>query len=236
MTSDRPNGGTGGGQPDEKLSRVQRLMLYFTTPLRRTMAVLVVVGGWMALNVLRVTYAGESLLLGMLTMLLFYPSVFVLAVLLTQGSFLRRPVRLPIDVMRRTAARRFSLEESWSATQGISETLSALHAVFTRPGASSREIGTTLWVELDRDWDTTGLRHQAAVLHLKRPAPLHFFVEDSSGETTVTAFSSETRPSAVWDVFRLADEMAAAAVQLARAATSQDPDSHPGPGSVSSRR
>ncbi len=226
MTSGRPNGGADGGPPGEALSWVQRLMLYFTTPWRKTAAVLVVVGGWLALNALRVTYAGESLVLGMLTILLFYPSVFVLAVLLTQGGFLRRPVRLPIDVMRRTAARRFSLEESWTAAQGVPETLAALQAVFTRPGASSRRIGNTLWVELGRDWDTTGLRHQAAVLHLNRPAPLHFFVEDSSGGTTVTAFSSETRPSTLWDVFRLADEMAAAAVRLARKATSGESDGH----------
>ncbi|TDK25220.1 hypothetical protein E2F48_08005 [Arthrobacter crusticola] len=233
MTSDRPNGGAGGGPPGEELSWVQRLMLYFTTPLRRTMAVLVVVGAWFALTAWTET-AGDSLLLGLLPGLFFYPSIFVLAVLFTRGGYLRRPVRLPSEVMQSTAAGRFSTRESWTSPQEVSEALSTLRTEFARPGATARKVESSLWVELGKDWDTTGLRHQEASVYLKQPVFLHFFAEHTGGGTTVTAFSGDLRFTGVWDVLKLSDEMSAAAVELARNATSGESDGTPGPGSVSS--
>ncbi len=233
MTSDRPNGGAGGGPPGEALSWVQRLLLYFTTPLRRTTAVLVVVGASLALTVWTET-AGDSFLLRVLPGLFFYPSIFVLAVLFTRGGYLRRPVRLPSEVMQSTAAGRFSTRESWTSPQGVSETLSTLRAVFARPGATAREVDTSLWVELGRDWDTTGLRHQEASVYLKQPVFLHFFAAHDGGGTTVTAFSGDLRFTGVWDILKLSDEMSAAAVRLARDATSGESDGTQGPGSVSS--
>ncbi|WP_159803428.1 hypothetical protein [Arthrobacter zhaoguopingii] len=233
MTSDRPNGGVGGGPPDDELSWVQRLMLYFTTPRRKTAAVLVAVAGWVAASALE-DLAEAHVRFVPLSTPYFYLAGFALAVLFTQGAVFRRPVRLPSDVMRRTAAARFSTRDSWTSPQGVSETLSTLQAVFTQPGATAREVDSSVWVELARDWDTTGLRHHEASIHRKHPVFLHFFAAHDGGGTTVTAFSGDLRLTGVWDVLKLSDEMAAAAVQLARDATSGESDGTPAPGSVSS--
>jgi hypothetical protein len=221
MTSHRGNEGVGSVPPDGELSWVQRLMLYFTTPLRKTAAVVVVVGVWLALN-FWTEAAGDSLFFGLLPGFFFYPSIFVLAVLFTQGGFLRRPVRLPTDVMWRTAAGRFTLKESWASARNVTEVLDTLQTVFSRPGAAARQLDCSLWVELGKDWDTAGFRHHEAAVHMKFPVFVHFFATHADGGTTVTAFSGDSRLAGMWDVLKLSDEMAEAAVRAARDATSDE--------------
>jgi hypothetical protein len=222
MTSNRGNEGAGSQPSEAGLGRVARLMLYFTTPRRKAAAVLAAVAGWVSASLLE-DLAEDYFRFVSISTPYTYAAGFVLAVLFTQGGILRRPVRLPLDVMRRTAAGRFAREESWTSSSGVSEVHRTLRTLFSRPDAPVRGVGATVWVELGKDWAGEGMRHREAVVHLKRRPPVHFFVEERDGRTTVTAFSGDLRLTGMWDVLKLCDEMSAAAVRTAREATSDAP-------------
>ena len=223
MTSNRGNEGAGSQPPDAALGRVARLMLYFTTPRRKAAAVLVAVAGWVPASLLE-DLAENHLRFVSISTPYTYAAGFALAVLFTQGGILRRPVRLPVEVMRRTASGRFAREESWTSSHSVPDALGTLRGVFSRPQAPVRSIGTTVWAELGKDWTGDGMRHREAAIHLKRRPPVHFFVEDRGGRTTVTAFSGDLRLTGMWDVLKLSDEMTDAAVRAARDATSDERD------------
>lgn len=150
-----------------------------------------------------------------------YLSIAVLAVLFTQGALLPRPTKLPPDIMLEHATSRFSHKQAWQSPRHKEQVLADLQAVCTRPGITTRTVGDSLWIEMDKHWNPRGLRHSNAAQHLKIKPPVHFFVGTDKDGSTITAFSRDNRLTGMWDVMQLSDEMADAAVQLAKDATTK---------------
>lgn len=202
--------GIRGRKPtDETYTRFQRALLFFSTTRRKTAAVMVVIAIWLGLA-----------LLGIRTTGFLYLAIAVLAVLFTQGALLRRPTKLPPDIMLRHATSRFTQKRAWQSTKNKDQVITDLNTVFARPGISVRTVGDSVWIEMDKHWNPGDLRHSSAAQHLKIKPPVHFFAETKEDGSTITAFSHDNRLTGMWDVMQLSDEMADAAVQLAKDATS----------------
>lgn len=208
----------GSYSPDSGVTGVQRLLLYFNSRRRKTIAVLAAIAGWFAVIFLASTFA-HGAFLNVLPNIYFYVAVFTLWLLFTQGAMLRRPVRLPVGVMRRTAEWRFSQEESWSSTRTGQEVLDTLAALFNQAGSVARVVGTTVWVEMGKEWRAGSWRHANAAQYMKIHPTVHFFVDELETGSCVIAFSCDRRLMGMWDVLKLSDEMADTAVRLAREAT-----------------
>lgn len=176
MGLDQPDGYAGNSSSDSSLTRGQRLILYFNSTRRKTVAVLAAVAGWFAV-IFFATRAGEGWFFSNLPNVYLYVAVPVLWFLFTQGAMRRRPVRLPADVMRKTAAQRFSNEESWESTMTRQEALDTLLAKFNGVGVSARAVESTVWVEMGKEWSAADWRRKEAAEHIKAPPSAHFFID-----------------------------------------------------------
>ncbi|MHA7247197.1 hypothetical protein [Arthrobacter tecti] len=195
---------------DESYTWYQRLLLYFSTTKRKVSAVVVAVA--IVLGLVYFDFGSH---------LFTYVIVGVLAVLFTQGALLRRPTKLPPDIMLDHATKRFTKNQSWPSPKDKTEALESLQEAFTQPGVTTRTFNDSLWIEMDKDWDPgKKLRHAEVAKHLKILPPAHFFVASDGAGSTITAYSHDNRLVGMWDVMQLSDEMADAAVELAKDATS----------------
>ncbi|MHA7171729.1 hypothetical protein [Arthrobacter monumenti] len=181
---------------------------------------LAAVAGWFAV-IFFASRAGEGLFLSNLPNIYLYTATFALWFLFTQGAMRRRPVRLPVDVMRKTATQRFSQEKTWESAKTRQEALDTLLTQFNGKGVSARSVNDTVWVEMGKEWTAADWRRKEAVEHIKIPPSAHFFVEEAEPGSRITAFSHDKRLAGMWDVMKLSDEMADTAVRLAREATTR---------------
>lgn len=212
----------------------QRALLYFSSPWRRAIGVVVALGAYVAAAYLG-SLAGEHSLLRFVPLWLVYLAILGLTVLYTHGAVLRRPVLLPLEAMRRTAEKRFVHEESWDSSATMQETIAILQDRFSGTGVTTKVIGGTVWVEMGKDWRACQWRHKDAARHLKIRPTAHFFMEapqavDAPGipaepgpgtnpACRVTAYFQDRRLVGMWDVMQLSDEMTQAAVEIAREST-----------------
>lgn len=209
------------GLPREELpySSVQRSLLYFTTTRRKAAAIAVFIAGWFGLEVM--AESSGILFPGLITNLYFFGGICALSVLFTHGARLHRPVHLPAEIMVGNAKQRFFLEEEWTTSLPPQEALERLRRAFDQPNVTVRTIGPTLWIEIDRQWDAGQWLYRSAAPHLKFRPDIQFFFDVTDGGTGITAYSRDRRFAGMYDVLKLADEMSATAVELARKATTQ---------------
>ncbi|MDQ0866449.1 hypothetical protein [Arthrobacter globiformis] len=204
--------------PDrEPLTRKQKALLFLNSRRRRFWAGLTFFVVWLLLQIL--FDRSENLPLNLLPNLFLYAGGALLVVLWTNGSVLNQPAPLPMGIMRGTATSRFMNDETWETDLSLAQAQEALVRLFQQPGAEARLIGRTVWVQLGKDWHAEEWWHSDAAPHMKRRAPVHFFLSATDSRTAITAFSKDRRLAGMHDVVRLSDEMSATAVKLARNAT-----------------
>lgn len=211
--------------PDrEPLTRKQKALLFLDSRRRRFWAGFAFFGLWLLLQIL--FDSSEIFPLSLIPNIFLYAGGAVLVVLWTNGAVLNQPAPLPVGMMRSTATARFMDQEDWETDLSPTQAQEALVRLFQQPGTEARVIGTTIWVQLGKEWHAEQWWHRDAAPHMKRKAPVHFFPSATeSGTAIITAFSKDRRLAGMHDVVRLSDEMSATAVKLARNATeSRDND------------
>ena len=221
MTSEPTSGDPAAASDREPLTRKQKALLYVNSRRRRFWAGFAFIAIWILLTVL--FDRSDSFGLGLIPNLFLYGGGFLLAILWTHGAVLNQPARLPAGFMRSTAAARFMDEETWETDLSPTQAQEALLQLFQQRGAEARAIGTTVWVQLGKEWHAEEWCHRGAAPHMKRKAPVHFFVGTSNAGSAITAFSRDRRLFGMNDVVRLSDEMSATAVNLARQVTETRP-------------
>ncbi|MGN7253332.1 hypothetical protein [Arthrobacter sp. SAFR-014] len=213
--------------PDrERLNRRQKALLFLNSRRRRFWAGLTFVAGWLLLQIL--FDRAENFPLNLVPNLFLYGGGALLVVLWTDGAILNQPAPVPAGIMRSTATTRFMNEETWETDLSPTDAQDALVRLFQQPGTEARVIGKTVWVQLGKEWHAEEWWHRDAAPHMKRRAPVHFFLSATDSGTAITAFSRDRRLAGMHDVVRLSDEMSATAVNLARDATER-PDDDEGP-------
>ena len=222
MTNDPNLYGPGAESDREPLSRKQRALLYLNTPRRRFWAGIC----FSALSlVLSALFSGsDTVLLGLIPMLFLYGGGAVLVIFMTHGAALNKPPVLPVRFMRNTASARFSDEEMWESSLSPDQARDALVQLFQQPGTEALVVGRTVWVQLGKECRAEEWWHRDAAPHIKRKAPVQFFVGARGAGSTITAFSKDRRMFGLYDVLKLSDEMSATAVKLARRATERHTD------------
>ena len=209
--------------PDrEPLTRRQKALLFLDSRRRRFWAGLTFFAVWLLLQVL--FDRSEHFLLNLLPNFFLYAGGALLVLLWTNGAILNQPAPLPMGIMRGTATTRFMNDETWETDLSLAQAQEALVRLFQQPGTEARVIGRTIWVQLGKDWHAEEWWHRDAAPHMKRRAPVHFFLSATDSRTAITAFSRDRRLAGMHDVVRLADEMSATAVKLARNATERRGD------------
>ena len=201
--------------PDrEPLTRRQKALLFLNSRRRRFWAGLTFFAVWLLLQVL--FDRSEHFLLNLLPNFFLYAGGALLVLLWTNGAVLNQPVPLPMGIMRGTATTRFMNHETWETDLSLAQAQEALVRLFQQPGTEARVIGRTVWVQLGKEWRAEEWWHRDAAPHMKRRAPVHFFLSATESRTAITAFSKDRRLAGMHDVVRLSDEMSATAVKLAR--------------------
>jgi hypothetical protein len=222
MTTD-PVPPDAANDPDrEPLTRKQKALLFLNSRRRRFWAGLTFFVVWLLLQIL--FDRSGNFLLNLVPNFFLYAGGALLVVLWTNGAVLNQPVPLPMGIMRSTARTRFMDEETWETDLSPAQAQEALVRLFQQPGTEARVIGRTVWVQLGKEWHAEEWWHRGAAPHMKRSAPVHFFLSATGSRTAITAFSKDRRLAGMHDVVRLSDEMSATAVKLARNATQSRED------------
>lgn len=112
----------------------------------------------------------------------------------------------------------FQNEEQWITALSPQDAVDALTRAFAQPGLTTEIAGSSVWVEISREWEGDW-RHRDAARHLKVWPHIRFVIDATDAGTLVTAFSREFQVG-MYDVLKLADEMGESGVALARQATS----------------
>lgn len=223
MSTDSTQPDPANGSDREPLTRKQKALLFLNSRRRRFWAGFAFIAMWFLLMVL--FYDSDQFALGLIPNIFLYAGGAVLVVLWTNGAVLNQPAPLPVGMMRSTATTRFMDQESWEADMPLAHAQEALVRLFQQPGTEARIVGTTMWVQLGKEWHAQEWWHRDAAPHMKRKAPVHFFLSATDSGTAITAFSKDRRLAGMHDIVRLSDEMSATAVKLARDATeSRDND------------
>ena len=206
-------------KPVRDLPLLSRLVLYFTPFRRKVAGFLGAVASWLLLGLVPEDDPWHP---ARVLQAVIWWGVWAFAALVLANR-LRRPLALPQEHMLALARERYGQEESWPSPKHPEQVLDAVVRAFPSPGATASRIGESVLVELDRAYRPAAgrpWRHQAAVEHLKfRPAVLVFAVPGPDGTgTQVHALSRDEQRTGMFDVLSLADEMAASAVAVVRAA------------------
>ncbi|MFE4834786.1 hypothetical protein ACFRAU_08890 [Arthrobacter sp. NPDC056691] len=221
MTPEPTTPGAANGPDREPLSRKQRALLFLNSRRRRFWAGLTFFVVWLLLQL--AFDRSDNFPLSLVPNIFLYAGGAFLVVLWTNGAVLNQPIPLPAGIMRGTATTRFMNEETWKTDLSPTRAQEALLRLFQQPGTEARVIGKTVWVQLGREWHAEQWWHRDAGPHMKRKAPVHFFMESTETGSAITAFSNDRRLFGMHDVVRLSDEMSATAVKLARNATETRP-------------
>jgi hypothetical protein len=112
----------------------------------------------------------------------------------------------------------FQNEEQWITAMSPQDAVDALTRAFAQPGLTTETTGSSVWVEISREWQGDW-RHRDAARYLKVRPHIRFVIDATDDGTRVTAFSREFQVG-MYDVLKLADEMGESGVALARQATS----------------
>ncbi|MFP3462031.1 hypothetical protein R5O87_14385 [Arthrobacter globiformis] len=206
----------------EPLTGKQKALLFLNSRRRRFWAGLTFFAVWLLLQFL--FDRAENFPLNLVPNIFLYGGGAFLVVLWTNGAVLYQPVPLPAGIMRSTATTRFMNEEAWETDMSPAQAQDVLVRLFQQPGTEARVIGKTVWVQLGKEWQSEDWWHRGAAPHMKRRAPVHFFLNATDSGTAITAFSQDRRLGGMHDVVRLSDEMSATAVKLARNATERPDD------------
>lgn len=119
----------------------------------------------------------------------------------------------------RPGGQRFQLVGQWPTGMSRATALETLASDFEQPGLSSKVVDRELWLEISKDWKPTNWRHQDAVRFMKIRPVIRLKVSESDTGSTIEAYSQGHSLIGMYDVLKLAEEMSAAAVALAKEAT-----------------
>jgi len=197
----------------QEYTRYQRLLMYFRTKRRKVTAVVVVLVIWVLLQIAEIRAFGFG-----------YAAIFVLAILFSQGALLRRPTKLPPDLMQNHADARYTRTEDWASSLSTPDALATIEEAFKDQGAHPRRLGDSVWIEFTGAWSPVSFRHRDVAKHLRINPSIHVFVYPRSGGSSIVAHSRDGRLAGMWDVMQLSDEMADAAVRRARDVTAHGSD------------
>lgn len=124
----------------------------------------------------------------------------------------------------RTIAERFEHQEQWTTGLPPELALESLAGAFRQPGLSATTAGQDVWVEIGREWAGGAWLHKDAARYMKSVTGLHFRIDEIDGGSRITADSGDRTVRGMYDVLKLSDEMSATAVELARQATTRNPE------------